>query len=156
MFKVIGADGREYGPISAAQVRQWIQERRLNNQSLIQPEGETGWKPLSFYPEFAADVAQAALPPPGTVGAGPTNNMAIASLVLGIASWVCCCNLGIFNVLGLVFGFIALSQIKRKPDESGKALAIVGIVLSGAGLVMSIIGVSFGLVGHLIDAVQNW
>jgi hypothetical protein len=154
MYKVIGSDGKEYGPITAAQVRQWIVERRLNNQSLIQPEGETGWKPLSFFPDFGTELAQISAPLV-TTSAGPTNNMAIASLVIGIASWVCCCNFGIFNVLGLVFGFVALSQIKGRRDDSGKALAIIGIVLSAAGFILPLIGIAFGAFGHLFELIQN-
>jgi hypothetical protein len=155
MYKVIGADGKEYGPITAEQVRQWIRERRLNNQSLIQPEGETGWKPLSFFPEFATDMAQASPPATASSGTGPTNNLAIASLVLGIASWVCCCNVGVLNVLSIVFGFMALSQIRARPDEGGKVLAIVGMALASVQLLISIIGISFGLVGTMIEALKN-
>ena len=155
MYKVIGSDGKEYGPITTEQVRQWIRERRLNNQSLIQPEGETGWKPLSFFPDFATDLAQTTLPVPAASGTGPTNNLAIASLVLGIASWVCCCNIGVFNVLSIVFGFMALSQMKTRPDESGKVLAIVGMCLAGAQFIISILGLSLGLVGSMIDALKN-
>jgi len=155
MYKIIGADGKEYGPISAAQVRQWIAERRLNGQSLVQAEGESGWKPLSFYTDFAPDLTSVApvvtTPTPGT---GPTNSMAVASFVMGIVSFFCC--IGIFNVLGLIFGFMALSQIKDRPEQGGKALAIAGIVLSGIGLVISLIGASFGLIGHLFDAIRNW
>jgi hypothetical protein len=154
MYKIIGADGKEYGPIAAAQVRQWIAERRLNGQSLVQAEGETGWKPLSFHTDFAADLAAVApavsTPVPGT---GPTNSMAVASFVMGIVSCFCC--IGVFNVLGLVFGFMALSQIKARPEQGGKALAIAGIVLSAIGLVISWVGASFGLAGHLFHAIRN-
>ena len=33
MYKIIGGDGKEYGPIDEASLRQWIQEGRLNAQS---------------------------------------------------------------------------------------------------------------------------
>ena len=155
MYKVIGADGKEYGPITAEQVRQWIRERRLNNQSLVQSEGETGWKPLSFHSDFATDLAQASPPVTAAGATGPTNNLAIASLVLGIASWVCCCNVGVLNVLSIVFGFMALSQLRTRPDEGGKVLAIVGMSLASVQLIISIIGLSFGLVGTLIEALRN-
>ena len=155
MYKVIGADGKEYGPITAEQVRQWIRERRLNGQSLVQPEGETGWKPLSFFTDFSTDLAQVSPPVTAQGATGPTNNLAIASLVLGIASYVCCCHFGVFNVLSIVFGFMALSQIKNRPDESGKVLAIVGICLSAAHFIIWIIASSLGLVGGLIEAIQN-
>ncbi len=53
MYKIIGADQREYGPVTADQVRQWITEGRANGATLVQAEGATEWTPLSALPEFA-------------------------------------------------------------------------------------------------------
>lgn len=53
MYKIIGADQKEYGPISADQIRQWISEGRLNGQSLASSEDSPEFKPLSSFPEFA-------------------------------------------------------------------------------------------------------
>ncbi len=72
MYRIIGADGRHYGPASVEQVRQWITEGRLNGQSQIQPAGATDWKPLSVLPEFADLLAtQAGAVPPVTGAAVP-------------------------------------------------------------------------------------
>src|SRR5881397_4170961 len=54
MFKIIGSDGKEYGPVSADVLRQWIAERRAGAQTHVQAEGSVGWKTLSEFPEFAA------------------------------------------------------------------------------------------------------
>ena len=56
MFKMIGGDGREYGPVSAEQLREWIADSRANGQTLVQPEGSTEWRPLSSFPEFAESL----------------------------------------------------------------------------------------------------
>ncbi len=61
-YKIIGADQKEYGPVGVEQVRQWIRGNRANAQTLGQMEGETEWKPLGSFPEFAADLG--APPPP--------------------------------------------------------------------------------------------
>jgi uncharacterized membrane protein len=53
MFKLIGGDRQEYGPVTAEVLRQWILEGRANGQSLAQAEGTTDWKPLTAFPEFA-------------------------------------------------------------------------------------------------------
>jgi len=53
MYKIIGGDQREYGPVSAEEVRRWINEGRLNAQSRAQLEGAGEWKLLSDFPEFA-------------------------------------------------------------------------------------------------------
>lgn len=62
-YKIIGADGKEYGPIETAQLRQWVSEGRLNGQSMAQAEGLTDWKPLASFPEFA-DIASGGQSPP--------------------------------------------------------------------------------------------
>lgn len=65
MYKIIGADGKEYGPVTAEQLRDWIGQGRANAQTQVQPEGATEWTSLGALPEFA-DVAgaPAAAPPP--------------------------------------------------------------------------------------------
>jgi hypothetical protein len=62
-----------------------------------------------------------------------SNGLAITSLILGI--------LGFIPILGIIFGAIALSQIKQNPNlYNGKQMAIAGIVLS---ILWLIIFVSF-------------
>jgi hypothetical protein len=53
MYKIIGGDLKQYGPVSAADVRKWVAEGRLNAQSLVQAYGDIEWKRLSQFPEFA-------------------------------------------------------------------------------------------------------
>lgn len=61
LFQMVGADGREYGPIATEQLRQWIKEGRADRFTQVRPQGESWWKPLGQFPEFA-DL----LPPPAT------------------------------------------------------------------------------------------
>jgi hypothetical protein len=59
MYKIIGGDEKEYGPVTAEELRRWIAEGRLSGQSLAQAEGGE-WKVLATFPEFAeALLAQA-------------------------------------------------------------------------------------------------
>jgi len=53
MYKIIGADQKEYGPVTSDQIRQWIAEGRANAQTLARAEGADELKPLSAFPEFA-------------------------------------------------------------------------------------------------------
>jgi uncharacterized membrane protein len=52
MYKIIGADQKQYGPISADQIREWISEGRVNGDTVACAEGTEEWKPLSKFPEF--------------------------------------------------------------------------------------------------------
>ncbi len=64
---------------------------------------------------------------------GPkTNGMAIASLVLGIVSWIPFLWIGF--VPGLILGFVGKSQIDRSGGEQGgSGIAVAGIVLGLIG-----------------------
>lgn len=77
--------------------------------------------------------------PPG----GATNGMAIASLVLGIL-WLW----WVGSILALIFGYVGKQQIDQSQGrQSGRGLAIAGIVLGWIGVgmaVLTIIAVSSG------------
>ena len=148
MYKIIGADGREYGPATAGQLRQWIAEGRANAQTPTLAPGALEWKPLGALPEFAGPFAPPIPPiigPPrlGTPTAGQlpkTNSFATAGLIFGILSLTCCCGGCLFNLLGLVFSLIGLSQINRHPElYEGRGLAIAGLILSAASLVLGFV-----------------
>ena len=61
-YFIIGGDKKEYGPITAGDMRQWVAEGRLNAQSLAKAEGEASWSTLGTIPEFA-DLFGAGTPP---------------------------------------------------------------------------------------------
>jgi len=73
MYRIIGGDQQEYGPVGEDEIRRWISEGRLNGRSLVKEEAATEWRSLAEYPEFAATLqaqmgqggtATAAAPPP--------------------------------------------------------------------------------------------
>ena len=95
MYTIIGADGREYGPVTIGQLRQWVSEGRANAQSPVFAAGAPEWKPLGTLPEFAGQFAP--LKPP-VIGPLPgvaaperprkTSPFALAGLICGILSLV--------------------------------------------------------------------
>ena len=78
-----------------------------------------------------------------------TNTLAIVTLIAGILG---------FNLIAVILGHIALSQIK-KSNEGGRTLAIVGLVLGYIGLVALIIfiivAVGFAAAGISSGAVTG-
>ena len=92
-------------------------------------------------------------PPPGGYGYPPpqgvgTNGMAIASLVCSLFGWLCL----IGPILGLIFGFIALGQIKQT-GQGGRGMAIAGIVIGGIAIAvitgLGILRLVVGTASHL-------
>lgn len=73
MYKIIGADKKEYGPVSGEQLREWINQGRVSAQTLAQAEGQPDWRPVDAFPEFAAALAAKppASPPPFSAAGGP-------------------------------------------------------------------------------------
>ena len=153
MYKIIGADGREYGPVSAEQLRQWMVNGRVNAQTLTQLVGSTEWKPLGSFPEFipttppTVAVSPLAAPPARTT-VPTTNSMAVAGLAFGLLGLIGCCGM-LFSTLGVVFSSVGLSQIKHNPvQETGRAIAMAGLVLSILGVVKAVVlMVVFGTMG---------
>jgi len=144
MYKIIGADQKEYGPVSAEQLRQWVSEGRINGATRVQAEGSGVWKPVSELPEFAGVFPPP--PPPQTstpismapAGATGNNKMAIWSLVLGALSMFQCCQI-ILGPLAIILGFVALSNIKANPAQRGSGFAIAGIIMGAIGLLIGIV-----------------
>jgi len=102
MFKIIGADGKQYGPVSAEQIRQWLAEGRARAETLAQAEGSADWKPLGQFPEFAATAPAGVAPPPTPPVAGyqPRPNVP-TYLVPAILSTIFCCIP--FGIVAIVF-----------------------------------------------------
>ena len=96
MFTIIGSDGKEYGPISGDQLRQWIREGRAGGSTRVRRPGDDNWVSLNSMSEFA-DVFQAPPLSPGTMpGALPpvVRTFGVLCLVFGVigvlqrtASW---------------------------------------------------------------------
>ena len=53
MFTILGADGKEYGPVSAGKLHEWIAAGRANLQTKARRAGETEWKTLADFPEVS-------------------------------------------------------------------------------------------------------
>ncbi len=108
-YFIIGADRKEYGPVSTDEVRKWIAEGRADAQTQVRADGTTEWLPLSAVPELGDGLKKTAPPPPPTIGAlptaGKTSALAVTSLVLGILALPTC---GATALFGLICGMIAL------------------------------------------------
>jgi hypothetical protein len=142
MYKIIGADGKEYGPISGVQLRQWIAEGRVESRTPIFVDGAKDWNFVGLLPEFAQYFVTGT--PPVILSPGrprQTNSFGTTGLVCGILAWVffCCCGGFPINLISLVFSLIGLSQINRHPElYEGRGQAIAGLVLSISSILLTL------------------
>jgi hypothetical protein len=155
MYKIIGVDQREYGPISADQIRQWIREGRANASTLCQPDGTTGWRPLASFPEFGFAAPPPVAPP--VYSSSSTNGNAIAGLIFGILAMTCPCGGVLVGALGIIFSCLALSQLNHTHVQKGRGMALAGLVLSIIGLLFWL---GFGALGiftrHGAHYLRHW
>lgn len=138
MYKIIGADGKPYGPASLDQMRRWIAENRVRPETLVQAEGSTEWKPLSSFPEFAAETKTAppTIAPPGPVP--PASNPRASNK---IPAGVCGIILGGLGVHKFILGYTGAGLIMLLVTIVG------GFFTCGATVgVMHIIGLIEGII----------
>ena len=69
-----------------------------------------------------------------------TNSLAIFSLVASVVGLLC----GVGSIIGIVLGVVAINQIK-KTRQGGHGLAVAGIVVGVASLVISIVWMTSAL-----------
>ena len=112
-------------------------------------------------------------PPPQQMGPGPggqrTEPLAIASLVIGIVSFLgcaCCSFIPLLNMVGpivcgviaaggVVCGVLALKKTNEDPTLGGKPLAIAGIAVSGISVVLILVAVVLLVVGVGFSALNS-
>ena len=141
MYKIIGADGKEYGPITVDQLKQWIAQGRANQQTKVLADGATEWKTLADIPELAA-----ALPITTTVApimstsvvsaADQVSGPAVGLIVTAILGFLLQATALAMNLLGVGMGVL---QGQAAPDAwvsmfsgtLGVIGSVLGIVVSG-------------------------
>ena len=162
MYKILGADQMEYGPVGADEIRQWIAQGRANAQTLVQAEGGAEWRPLNTFPEFAgalatvpaATVFYPALPMGGASGAR-TNGLAIAGFILGLLSLICCFVGPLFSSAWPHFLLHrTLRKSAKNRGQSGKGLAIAGIILAVCGILLFGFLMLAGMLGSVMQDMQ--
>lgn len=103
------------------------------------PGAPPGYGSPGYPPAAGPPPAYGYSPAGGPYGFAPvpkTNGLAIAALVCSLFFWL----YGIGAVLGIVFGFIARSQIKRSGGvQQGRGMALAGIIIGFVGIAIGIV-----------------
>ena len=165
MYKIIGGDGREYGPVTAEQIRQWVRENRANADTRACLEGTTAWKPLRDFPEFA-DLWGLGIPPAaaepvtGSYGSERTPAQQVAGPAIGL---LVTAGLGLVaNLVGLIW-YVMGQPLGRLPAELGDEVlqklmelsTVLGVFGSLLGLAISLL-VGYGALQMLKLRSYGW
>lgn len=116
------------GPPTASAMSAYSQPPRRGPEVSAYPEGRPPWRPLT------------------------TSGLAVASLVLGIvwAFWI-------GSILAVIFGHIALGQIKRSQGSmTGRGMAIAGVVLGWVGVGLLVLTIALGVVGYITSPNHDY
>jgi Domain of unknown function (DUF4190) len=111
---------------------QWLPHDRPD------PAGPGGW----VAPDERAPMTgpwQPSIPQPVPVRTNvnaPPHPMAVASLICGAIALIfgLICSLPIPGILAVIFGLVAISQLRGRPIQPTKGLAIAGIIMGGLSL----------------------
>jgi hypothetical protein len=146
MYKIVGADQKEYGPVTAEQLKEWIAQGRANANTLISFEGGP-WRAISTYPELAPLLGAAPPPAPQTYVTMPgarSNGMAVTGLVLSVLGLMPCCPF--LGIISIIFSAIGLSQIQKNPQAytTTKIVPILGLILGMFGVLETLGILLFG------------
>jgi hypothetical protein len=158
MYKILGADGKEYGPVTLERLKEWLAQGRINGQTRIQIAGAAEWRSAADVPELASlfavpGVPRVENPPPLLVvpaAKKQEKGLAVLSFVLGLASFVLC--LSVFTgIPAIICGHIARGRAVRFPNRFG------GSGLARAGMVLGYLSIVFCLViaGVLLPALSK-
>ncbi len=134
----LASDGKWYSPDQAPGYASTAQASGLSAGTAYGPPGP----PPGYPPGYPPSVGQTGYAYPGASGPygfvplPKTNGLAVAAMVCSFFFWL----YGIGAVLGIVFGFIARSQIKRSGGaQQGRGMALAGIIIGFAGIAIGIV-----------------
>lgn len=145
-------DGKQYGPVSEQELRQWYQQQRINPTDMVWAEGTPDWLPAAVALGPASTATP--VPPPvpaAAVGLQPHRGMVI--LILGILGLVMC---GVVGIFAWVMGNEDLRKMNdgimdpagRDMTKAGRICGMIAtilmIVTAAVVMVALIVGVAFG------------
>ena len=132
-YNIIGGDQKQYGPVSAEDIRKWIAEGRLDAHSLAKGESDAEFRPLGGFPEFVAALAATAestpAPAPGRLTGGEERDAALQKVKGPAIALIITASLGVaYYAFSGVFTLVtggAMFQHQMPPDVPPEMRAFI-------------------------------
>lgn len=139
-YKIIGADGKEYGPITAEQLKQWIAEGRANQQTKVLAEGATEWKTVAAIHELATALPLASpttpiLSPSADSAADQMKGPAVGLIVTAILGFA-------MNVFGIVWNLFVTRMDFATAGQNPEFQRMIGRFSGTLGVVSGIVALA--------------
>ncbi|EDY17101.1 hypothetical protein CfE428DRAFT_5446 [Chthoniobacter flavus Ellin428] len=162
----IARDGNRLGPFPLEEVRRQLASGQLTPNDLAWVQGAQDWVPLASFPPLQSTpphIPAASSPnltptqPTATYAApsqpGQTSGAAIASLVIGLLSFLLCPIIG--SIAAVICGHIARGDIRKSGGRlSGDGMAIAGLVLGYSGFAFIGLAILAGMALPVFGEVQ--
>ncbi len=168
------SDDNEFGPTDEGQIRAWLEQGRMNQDSLVRTVDSEEWRPLNDYSELMAllapsssappsptpppqaDVKQNDLPPTSRVTApdGLEPHRGTLILILGILSLTVC---GFFTgIPAWIMGKNDLAKIKAgQMDPEGLGTSKAGMICGMINCILTLVCGGFYLVIIIIAVIAE-
>jgi len=154
-------DGKQYGPVSDADLRAWIQQGRVKPTDNVWREGMADWIPAGSVPELlspgAVVPATGFQPPPptgpgmGLPGAGYVRpHRGTAVLVLGILGLAVC---PICGIIAWAMGSKDMREMRAGcMDRSGEGMTRAGYICGMISVIVALVGLVIWVVAFVAMA----
>jgi len=127
-YTIIGGDGQQYGPVTPDQLRQWVNEGRVDAATRVQVAGVTDWKPLGELAEFAGVSAALSLgqlqPPPlsSRTGATPSPTHQLTTFPVALAILLHYVTFGLFTMIWLNLMHGRMCRVRADDPSAARAI----------------------------------
>ena len=155
-FKANDKDETEYGPLDSDQIREWLREKRMDNNSLVRKSTDEEWRPLGQVPDWQTSAipperippAPAPAPAPASAeGEGEGEGGVSTVIPYKNAPALIAYYVGVFCIIcppllcfpAIILGVIGLRRVKENPEVKGTAHAWIGILSGSFFLLLSIV-----------------
>jgi hypothetical protein len=149
----IARDGHRLGPFPVEEVKRQLASGQLSPNDLAWAQGARDWVPLASFSPLQGNQYPPAVGYEGPRQPEQTSGVAIASLVLGIISFLFCPFIG--SIAAVICGHVARSNIRSSGGTlSGDGLALAGLIMGYVGFAFMGLAVLAGMALPVFSEVQ--
>src|SRR2546427_12347649 len=84
-YKIIGADGKEYGPVALSEMQKWVGEGRITGATQVSRSDQQSWSSAASFPELGVSDSTS---PAAPVAAPSAADPGLEKQLKGGCSWV--------------------------------------------------------------------